>query len=84
MKQLWEVFGDEYAAALKTTNHESAVVAAILAFSYESQRRNDNKASGGLGDLKLAADRWSSSGSGDRIELREILRHAWTDFVLRQ
>lgn len=82
MKEPWEVFGDIYWEMRRKKGHDMAIVDAIASFLFEMERRKDAGAQRALASLKLATDAWDRQGGGDRMELREKLKHAWTDAML--
>jgi hypothetical protein len=84
MKEPHEVFADIYLERLRVETHDLAVVKAFAAVLFDLQSRGLHRYQDAGARLKLAADEWHSKGGSDVAELRERLRHEWTDWGLAQ
>ena len=84
MKELWQIWADEYWRARKKKGHDMAIVGAVsaLAFHMEAQSRSDYPDL--LVRFKETTDAWAKRGGDDWDGLRESLRHQWTDHELKR
>ncbi len=84
MKEPWQIWADEFWRARKSKQHEMAIVDAIASVAFHMAERGRSDYSELIGGFTKTTDAWAKHGGGDWDQLRESLRHEWTDHELRR
>lgn len=83
MKEPWQIWTDEYwRARKKKKSHDMAIVDGISAVAFHMAKGGRADYGQLIARFKSATDAWAQRDDGNWDDLRETLRHIWTDHEL--